>query len=559
MTISDQTRAAFLKQRPIFKDLSDEDITAIAGRMEEFTREANMQIFEQGGRGNVFHIIYTGKVRVWLPQDKKEIEIATLEVGDMFGEEALLLNRPRSASVSTLEKTEMLILHKKDFLWMLNTYPSVRTYIVKLVESRQKARRQQFQWMQSGEVVHLISRRHIAQFLINLIKPLAGLLVGVFFLTVTQLIPGFGLLSQIFGYAFLIFGLLWAIWEYIDWRNDYFIITNQRVIWMEQVLLQTASRREAPMAAIQSVDVKTSQMGRILGYGNVFVRTYTGTGSLNLNTVDRPKLFKSEIEDLLLRVREKSEVTADARLRYSIRQSLGMEAPEVSDPVLHVVKPQEEPKRGLVLLRTRQVEGDTITYHKHWWVLLSRIWWQTLLMIALITVAVYASAVQFQILGVKLPVSSFFFLWGTIFLVLLGIIGYHYLDWKNDIYQLTKDLVIDSEKKPLGQEITRSAPIKNIQSLEHQRKGLLRLILNFGVVKVVVADATLTFLDVHNPAQVQQDIYYRQEEIKLKAEESQQQEERNNMSKWLRAYHDIWQEEQAAREQSLEEDEEYDG
>ncbi len=81
-------------------------------------------------------------------------------------------------------------------------------------------------------------------------------------------------------------------------------------------------------------------------------------------------------------------------------------------------------------------------------------------------------------------------------------------------------MLIDSEKKPLGEEISRSAPIKNIISLEHQRTGILRLILNFGIVRVVVADEELIFYDVHNPAQVQQDIYYRQEQIKLNKEES---------------------------------------
>ena len=111
------------------------------------------------------------------------------------------------------------------------------------------------------------------------------------------------------------------------------------------------------------------------------------------------------------------------------------------------------------------------------------------------------------------------------------------------------DMIIDAEKKPFGEEISRSAPIRNIISLEHNRVGILRLILNFGNVEVVVADTTLTFYDVHNPAQVQQDIYYRQEQIKMKADEQEREEDFNQISKWLRAYHEVTEEERR-REQS---------
>ena len=100
---------------------------------------------------------------------------------------------------------------------------------------------------------------------------------------------------------------------------------------------------------------------------------------------------------------------------------------------------------------------------------------------------------------------------------------------------------IDSERKPFGREITKSAPIRNIISLEHQRKGILRLILNFGLVRVVVADETLHFYDVGNPALVQQDIYYRQEQLKLQQEEEEREKDEAHFTKWLQAYHEVLQ------------------
>ena len=44
---------------------------------------------------------------------------------------------------------------------------------------------------------------------------------------------------------------------------------------------------------------------------------------------------------------------------------------------------------------------------------------------------------------------------------------YGYVDWRNDIYQLTDNMIIDIYKKPLGEETKKTASIDNILSLQH--------------------------------------------------------------------------------------------
>jgi membrane protein YdbS with pleckstrin-like domain len=483
-------------------------------------------------------------VRLWHTEQKEEVELGELESGDGFGEEALLFTRPRPYSVNTVEETHFLTLHKAQFNWMLNRYPHIRKYLERIAETLRQSRRRHFDWLQRGEMVHLMIRRHPAVLIVDLFKPAVALLIaGVFFFFSTLMGPVDSLRYLAYGIGFPLIGLsvLWAIWEVIDWRNDYFFITNQRVVWLEQVLLQSASRQEAPLAAIQSVDVSTNQIGRIFGFGDVFVRTFTGTGSLTLTGLDDPKRFKSEIEDLLIRVRQKQAVTADERVRHSIRLSLGLETEEVEDPVLHVVEPAEVSRRGL--LKTREVKGDTITYHRHWWVLLMKTWLWLLALIGTVAFTITLIVYDFVLFNFKFPVTSSMFFIVLATFIFMGIAAYHYMDWRNDIYQLTSEMVIDSERKPFGQELTKSAPIRNIISLEHQRKGILRLILNFGLVRVVVADETLNFFDVGNPALVQQDIYYRQEQLKLQEEETEREKDEAHFTKWLQAYHEVLQSE----------------
>jgi len=546
MPISQEEKVKFLKNRIMFRGLEDEDITKIASRMEEYHQDGGKILYSQGDRGTVFYIIYQGSVRVWRMEEDQERELMILEAGDKFGEGALLDEAPRSVSVSTLEDTDFLVIHKDDFEWMLTKYPQTEDFLITLLETREKVRDLYFPWLHSGETIHLFKRRHQATLWIDLLKPFGTLLIAGFFFFIASRTT-LETLPSIIGFLILVGSILWTAWEILDWRNDYFILTNQRVVWIEQMVFQAAARMEAPLAAVQSVDVQTSLIGRILGFGHVLVRTFTGTGSLKLTNVDDPKLMKGNIEELLMTVRKKTQVVAEKQLRQAIRQSLGIEAVAVEDDVFYVEKPVQEPVKKFAILRTREVspDGKTITYHRHWLVLLIKTWFPLLIMTAMFALMVYAWITNYQIFGFDFPRLSFYVFWLIGFVIILGMLGYNYLDWKNDIYMINQDdMIIDSEKKPLGEEISRSAPIKNIISLSHERTGIIRLLLNFGDVRVVVADETLLFHDVHNPAQVQQDIYYRQEQIKLKREADEHEQDREHISKWLSAYHEIWQEQE---------------
>jgi hypothetical protein len=112
---------------------------------------------------------------------------------------------------------------------------------------------------------------------------------------------------------------------------------------------------------------------------------------------------------------------------------------------------------------------------------------------------------------------------------------YQYFDWYFDQYILTHDQLIDVSRKPLGYEDRRSAPVKNIQTVEFKRKGLIGLILNFGTVKIQIGNEELTFDNVYSPSQIQSEIYMR-----LKSyQEDQQRQEQVRLADWIRTYDDL--------------------
>ena len=53
-----------------------------------------------------------------------------------------------------------------------------------------------------------------------------------------------------------------------------------------------------------------------------------------------------------------------------------------------------------------------------------------------------------------------------------------YVDWSNDIFQVTPDQIMDIDKTPLGQVTSDIAALENILSIEHKRIGILQLFFN---------------------------------------------------------------------------------
>ena len=114
---------------------------------------------------------------------------------------------------------------------------------------------------------------------------------------------------------------------------------------------------------------------------------------------------------------------------------------------------------------------------------------------------------------------------------------YNYVDWRNDIYQVTDRSIFDIERKPFGTESKKSAALENILSLEHERIGFLGYILNVGNVLINVGEAKFTFNDVYEPALVQQDIFSRMQQVRYKKQQEEVARERDRILKLLEIYH----------------------
>jgi CRP-like cAMP-binding protein len=72
-------------------------------------------IFRQGDKGDVGYVVRSGKVRIFRESEGIETTLATLGVGELFGEMALLQDLPRSASAEAVGDVDLEVVSRAGF------------------------------------------------------------------------------------------------------------------------------------------------------------------------------------------------------------------------------------------------------------------------------------------------------------------------------------------------------------------------------------------------------------------------------------------------------------
>lgn len=111
-----------LLQTKAFHKIPPANIQAIFMRMQQVNHKAGDVIIKQGDEGDYFYVITRGRCIVTreTPLNKDGIRLAELEVGDTFGEEALISEARRNATVYMDTAGSLMRLGKEDFNRLLN-------------------------------------------------------------------------------------------------------------------------------------------------------------------------------------------------------------------------------------------------------------------------------------------------------------------------------------------------------------------------------------------------------------------------------------------------------
>ena len=98
--------------------------------------EDNEIVFLEHEPGDELYIIQKGKIKITKIVDNNEVMLAMLKPGDIFGEMAILENKPRSATVLSSGDSVMLAVNKANFEAMVQQNPQLGTRLITLLSER---------------------------------------------------------------------------------------------------------------------------------------------------------------------------------------------------------------------------------------------------------------------------------------------------------------------------------------------------------------------------------------------------------------------------------------
>ena len=105
--------------------------------LEELRRKATVRnlprqtlVVSEGDRTDSLYIILSGKVKVFLAEEGRQVTLRTLGPGDYFGE-MVLDEGPRSASVMTLEPSVLAMVSRENFEGFIQAHPEFTLRLIK--------------------------------------------------------------------------------------------------------------------------------------------------------------------------------------------------------------------------------------------------------------------------------------------------------------------------------------------------------------------------------------------------------------------------------------------
>jgi len=127
-------KLATLRSVPLFADLDDRSLQAVAVLAREQAHKAGDILMLEGEPGDEFYVIVDGTVRI----EKGERTVRSMTPGGFLGEIALVERRPRSARATATSDVTLLVLHQHEFDRLLQTMPAVHERVRAAINRRER-------------------------------------------------------------------------------------------------------------------------------------------------------------------------------------------------------------------------------------------------------------------------------------------------------------------------------------------------------------------------------------------------------------------------------------
>ena len=128
--------ADILAKVPLFSSLDRKDLLTLAASARERQYQPGEELVRQGDTGVGLFILTSGRVRVTQTRQSEMFDLGVLDHGQVFGEISLLDDLPRTATVTAIEPSTVIIVPIWDFRAALRENPSMALQLLTSLSRR---------------------------------------------------------------------------------------------------------------------------------------------------------------------------------------------------------------------------------------------------------------------------------------------------------------------------------------------------------------------------------------------------------------------------------------
>ncbi len=512
-------------------------------------------IFRQGEISDRLLLVLEGRVQLTkIDPDGLVKEVGWLEVGNDAGETGLLVGDFHDVLATADGQARVLYLLRDDFTALLEQHPRWwrQLNVSEIVDVRRKV--QKFDWLREDEWAVFVVHRHWARLFRQVAAPLlffALLLPALSYLssrgtTVATLLAVVVAIPTLA--SFLV-----AIWQYLNWRDDFFVLTTQRVVHIERDWPFAVHSEECSLETIQDIyEVRSGLTANVLDYGNLVLQTAGETVDIDIDNIPSPAHLRAMIFQQIERSKARDLLRSRGQIRDLLARRLQIEkAP--SSPPSKSLPPKPRPRRLWMLLTFSWLweylfppswvetgDGGTIILRRFWLLGLLRYMG---VFIPLLALTIGGSVFLLDLWNAdSIHFASWLVAWLILQAILLAVLLWFVEDWRNDYVQLTPSHVILVEQKPLLlREARREARLDRIQNLSFQVPGFWGQVLKFGHVQFETAgrEGRFELKWVRYPARIRSLISDRQYAYNQRQRQIEATRRQDELLSWFATYDNL--------------------
>ncbi len=563
-----------LRATPLFANLSDGEFRQVADLLTPKQFDRAKFVISLASQSELdLYVLRQGQASSRMPKGKYIDDVqGVYGPGDLMNLTAFVAGQDSAETIEALTPLDLWVIPHEAFRALLEQQPALKDKLGALPDvtpfwTNQK----RYPFVpERGEVIVIVRRKHWYVLFTKLIPVALMLLMGLVLWRLPVFLPQTAPFATLVVLGvWLLFTLLVAIWQINDWADDFYAVTNRRVIHREKVLFFSNRQAEAPVSQIRNIVAsRTSFIANTLmlqNMGDVNIETVNSYHPIVFANIDQPE----EVSRAILKQAQQAKVAGQAAQRDVIRNILREQMRIVEKPS-NVPKPgkvqvvgygahsAEEPQKPKPLplvvgnfffprARVKDEKGN-ITYRRHPLQLLQTAGLPALSILAYLVafVAGWRLGVLEQIAlrtAASLPLRLILIaLAASIFLVLVVWLVFRYEDWRNDMFLLTKDKIIDIDRTPFGLQGVQQnvSPLEKVQNVTSNQDGFIEWLFNMGDVTIETGgEKRLIFERVKDPRQIQRDIADYLAQLKANEKAADVEQRNKELAEWISIYNEM--------------------